>query len=219
MRTKRSTIVAAAVTAALAGGAGAALVLPAAAGAQTSTTTPGTTAQTRANRHADVLKGLVSGGTLTQAQADAVQKALDAARPAGGMGRGPGGKGGIGRMGNHLAAAATALGMTQTDLQTQLQAGKTLAQIAQTKGVAVQKVIDALVADEQSELAAAVKAGQLTQAQADQMKTNLTQRITDMVNGTRPSGGPGGMGMGHGGRGPGGMGRGMGQANGARGTA
>ena len=71
MRTK---IAAVAVTAALAGSAGAALVLPTAAGAQSSTTTPTTVttapgATAKANRHADVLKGLVSSGTLTQAQA------------------------------------------------------------------------------------------------------------------------------------------------------
>jgi len=31
----------------------------------------------------------------------------------------------------------------------------------------------------------------LTQAQADQMATNVTQRVTDQVNGVRPPGGPG----------------------------
>lgn len=191
-------LAAAAISATMLGGAGAALLFPVAAGAQTTTTTP---ASPRANRHAEVLKGLVTGGTLNQAQADAVQKALDAARPAKGMGRGPGGHG---HRGEHLAAAATALGMTQADLQTQLQSGKTLAQVATSKGVAVQKVIDALVADEQAELAAAVTAGRLTQAQADQMKTTITQRVTDMVNGTRPAGVPGpGRHGGQGGRGPG----------------
>lgn len=38
--------------------------------------------------------------------------------------------------------------------------------------------------DGQDELAAAVKAGTLTQAQADAQKAEVTQRATDQVNGT-----------------------------------
>ena len=54
--------------------------------------------------------------------------------------------------------------------------------MATAHGVAVQKVIDALVADGLSELQADVKAGRLTQAQADAMKSQVTQRATDQVN-------------------------------------
>ena len=49
-------------------------------------------------------------------------------------------------------------------------------------------MIDALVADGQSELDGAVKAGTMTQAQADQEKTELTQRATDQVNGNLQGG-------------------------------
>jgi hypothetical protein len=66
-----------------------------------------------------------------------------------------------------------------------------MAAIAKAHNVDVQKVIDALVADQQAEVAAAVKAGTITQAQADAMATNLAQRITDQVNGVAPSGGHG----------------------------
>src|SRR5205814_423303 len=41
---------------------------------------------------------------------------------------------------------------------------------------------DALVADGLSELQSDVKAGRLTQAQADAMKSQVTQRATDQVN-------------------------------------
>jgi hypothetical protein len=51
--------------------------------------------------------------------------------------------------------------------------------------------VTALVAAEKTELAAAVKAGKLTQAQADQVTSTLTQRFTDLVNGVRPDHGPG----------------------------
>jgi hypothetical protein len=104
-----------------------------------------------------------------------------------------------GGRGDDLDAAATYLGTTTSDLLTQLQAGKTLAQIA---GSRTSGLIATLVAQEKQEIADAVKAGRLTQAQADQVAPTLTQRFTDLVNGVRPAGGPGfGPGPGHGPRG------------------
>jgi hypothetical protein len=90
--------------------------------------------------------------------------------------------------GDDLAAAAAYLGTTTSDLLTQLQSGKTLAQIAGSK---TSGLIAALVAHEKQELQDAVTAGRLTQAQADQIAADLTQRFTDLVNGR---GGPGGFG-------------------------
>ena len=107
--------------------------------------------------------------------------------------------------------------MTETELQTQLKAGKSLAAIAKAKGVPLQTVIDAIVAQEKTELAAAVKAGRLTQAQADQMSKDVVARVTAEVNRVRGIGGPGGPGDWHGGPGHGGMGMpgGPGAANGS----
>jgi len=103
-----------------------------------------------------------------------------------------------------LSVAAKAIGISEADLQTALRSGQTIAQVAKAHNVDLQKVIAALVANEQDELAADVKAGRLTQAQADQMKATLTQRITDRVNGTCHGGpdgpshdGPGHDGPGH----------------------
>jgi hypothetical protein len=106
--------------------------------------------------------------------------------------------------GDELAAAATYLGIPQADLLTSLQSGKTLAQVAgATSGKTVAGLIDALVAAEKTELAAAVTAGEITQAQADQKTATLTAHVTAEVNGTRPARGPGGPGrFGH--HGPGG---------------
>ncbi len=100
---------------------------------------------------------------------------------------GPGGFGGLGP--NHEAVsdtsvAANAIGISESDLITALQGGQTMAQVAKAHNVDPQKVIDALVTDGLNELATAVKNGQLTQAQADSMKTDVTQRATDQVNGT-----------------------------------
>ena len=96
-----------------------------------------------------------------------------------------------------ITAAAKALGMTEADVTTALQGGQTLAQLAATKNVDVQTLIDAMVAAEKAEIQAKVDAGTITQAQADQQIADLTQHETDEVNGVM--GGPGG----HHGHGPG----------------
>jgi uncharacterized membrane protein len=90
-----------------------------------------------------------------------------------------------------LATAATALGMSQADLRTALQDGKTIAQVAKDKGVDVQKVIDAVVAAQSAQLDQAVTDGKLTPAQATARKADLKARVTALVNGERPAGGPG----------------------------
>lgn len=115
-----------------------------------------------------------------------------------GMGHGPRG-GFIGGNGpaEELAAAATALGITQDELVTALRSGKSIAAVATDEGVALQTVVDAIVAVEKSEIAAALSAGRITQAQADEMTANVTAHVTDMVNRV-PGDGPGGR---HGGPG------------------
>ena len=90
--------------------------------------------------------------------------------------RGPGGG---------LSAAATYLGVGETQLFTQLASGKTLAQIANaTSGKSASGLIDAMVAAEKSRLAAAVQAGYLTQAMATQIESGMQARVTQLVNGS-----------------------------------
>jgi hypothetical protein len=118
------------------------------------------------------LQTLVDDGTLTSSQLDAVVVALEAARPMGGghKGRGHGGQNHGGARGEKrqemLTAAADAIGITADELKTALQGGQTIAEVAEANGKSVQSVIDALVA---------------------QATTDLTERITDMVNGVRPA--------------------------------
>jgi hypothetical protein len=150
---------------------------------------------------------LVKDGTLTQAQADAVTKALDAARPTGGFGGGPGGRGALGGQG--LAIAAKTIGITVDQLRTAIQSGQTVAQVATSKGVTAQAVIDALVADLKTHEAAEVTAGNETQAQSDAEITAVTARITGFVNTTQAAPVFGGPGMG----GPMGDHRGPGRGN------
>lgn len=100
-----------------------------------------------------------------------------------------------------VAVAATALGMTEAELRTELDAGKSIAQVAESKNVDVQVVIDALVAKQQEHIAEHVAEGKLTQSEADEKLADLETRVTEMVNATPfpMKGGPGGKG-GHGGK-------------------
>ena len=91
------------------------------------------------------------------------------------------------------SVVATAIGISVADLDAALAKGQTVAAIAKAHNVDPQKVIDALVTDGLNELAAEVKAGTITQAQADAQKAAVTQRATDQVNGTF-AGAPGGPG-------------------------
>ncbi len=200
MNKMKKSLVAAGLTAGLLGGGAAGAILGSAgvSGAQDATTTTvvqddsGTAAERQGPEahFAEALKPLVDAGTITQAQADAVVKALaDAGPPEGGRG-GPGGEHGR-RGGPGLDAAATALGVTAEDLRTALQDGQTIAQVAESKGVSVQTVIDAMVGELKTHLAEEVASGEHTQEEADQKLADATERITDMVNNGMPERGAG----------------------------
>jgi hypothetical protein len=75
-------------------------------------------------------------------------------------------------------AAATTLGITTDQLQSDLKAGKPLADLAQARGVAVQQVEVAMLAAGQAQTNAAVRRGDLTQAQADALNLGLTAKLT-----------------------------------------
>jgi len=175
----RNLITAGAVAGALLlGGAGAALILPSLAAAADPSAAPA------ASPSASGVPGSNPGD-------------------AGGHRGGPGGGhgmfgGGPNEAVSDASVVAKAIGITEADLDTALQGGTSVADVAKAHNVAAQTVIDALVADGRTEIPAAVTAGTMTQAQADSELANLTQRVTDQVNGTFTGrGGPGG-GHGHG---------------------
>jgi hypothetical protein len=147
----------------------------------------GTATDPKADWAKAALDQLVAKGTITQAQADEILAALQAARPA----HGPGGKGGRGHGFGNLAAAASALNMTVDELRTALEGGKSLADVAKEKGVDVSKIVDALVAQLKAHLDEEVASGKHTQAEADQMLADARSGIEAFVNGTAPAGGPG----------------------------
>ena len=87
-----------------------------------------------------------------------------------------------------LDAAAGYIGVTEAQLRTQLENGKSLAQVAKDHGKSADGLVAALVADAKQKLDNAVSAKRITQAQADEMLTRLTQRIGDLVNSTGGAG-------------------------------
>ena len=134
----------------------------------------------------------VTAGRLTQAEADAIKQRLESGDvPLVGIGMGFGDHHdgpGHGGPGHDLAAASTYLGVSEATVRSELDGGKTLAQIATANGKTVDGLVTALVAAEKSELDAAVTSGKITQTQEAAMLVNSKQHITDEVNGKRPSG-------------------------------
>lgn len=96
-------------------------------------------------------------------------------------------------------AVAKALGMTLDELNAQLRAGKTIAQIAQDKKIDLTKLHDDVQAAHKALIQQAVKDGKLTQAQADAMlqRMDTMDKYFDANGGTCP-GLAGGAGVGRG---------------------
>ena len=125
------------------------------------------------------LTELVTAGTITQTQADAITKKFaekravkDADRAANQASRDA----------NRTAVEAlisSTIGVDNATIKTRLAAGESLATIAGSKKDAL---IAALVALETTQINADVAAGKLTAAQATTLKANLTTHITEHVN-------------------------------------
>jgi polyhydroxyalkanoate synthesis regulator phasin len=85
-----------------------------------------------------------------------------------------------------LDAAASYLGMTEDALRSELESGKTLAQVAREKGKSVDGLVQALYDDAKKHLDDAVRAGKLTQSEENTILSDVKQHIADLVNGVRP---------------------------------
>ncbi|PYR87552.1 MAG: hypothetical protein DMF84_31355, partial [Acidobacteria bacterium] len=70
-----------------------------------------------------------------------------------------------------------------TQLDSKLDSGTTLAQVAKDQGKSVDGLIAAMKADLKQKLDQAVSAGRVTQAQETQILKDADQRITNLVNG------------------------------------
>ena len=130
----------------------------------------------------------MAAGRITKDEADAMKAAINSGKlPIGIPGAGPGFHHGFGFRGDILDAAATYLGLTEDQLRTQLESGKSLADVAKAQNKSVDGLKQAIVAAFQSKLDQAVKDGRLTSDQRDQMLADFKAHIDDLVNGTPPA--------------------------------
>jgi hypothetical protein len=144
----------------------------------------------------DQIEAQVTAGTLTKAEATAIEARLATSNAplfALGGGHGGPGHGGHGRGGGPISfdAAATYIGISASDLRTQLAAGKSLGAIATANGKTVDGLKAALTTAAKSDLDTAVTAGKLTQAQEDQILATLPSRLDEEINEVH-AGAPGG---------------------------
>lgn len=138
-----------------------------------------------------VLSDLVSKGTITQSQADAITKAQSEIKA--GM------KSAMQANRSELDSVITStLGISLESLVTRLRAGETLSTIAGDKKPAL---ITALSAQINKQIDAALASGKISAQQATAQKEKTTERVTNMVNNDRGIGGkanrPGAFGKGY----------------------
>ena len=136
----------------------------------------------------------VKDGRLTKEQGDAMKRRItSAAFPlfiGPGFERGGPPLRGFGHhWGRHLEAAASFLGLSESELRAALRSGKSLAQIAKEQGKSVDKLVDALVTSATKRLDESVADGRLTNADRDKIVAGLKEQTTAIVNRTaRPDG-------------------------------
>jgi len=127
-----------------------------------------------------VLQEGVAAGQITQEQADRIQERLDDQGKMGRMGKGHK----AGSTSLLMTVAAEKLGMTEADLKVELQAGKSIADVAGEKGVNTLVISDAYLTALKAELDAQVADGSLTQAKADARLAAKTEALPDRLTGS-----------------------------------
>jgi hypothetical protein len=102
-----------------------------------------------------------------------------------------------GMMGSMNEVISKELGLTTEEFQAASLEGKTIAEMAEEKGITVKELVKAVVESRKSELNQLVKDGKLTQEQMDNMLKNMETRMEQSFeqNNTGPMNGRG-MGMG-----------------------
>ena len=129
-------------------------------------------------RMSSILSGLVSNGTITQSQADAIVKASEGVKAASKAVRDA----------NRTAldsVITSTLGISLDTVVSRLKAGETLSTIAGDKKSAL---ITALVAEINKQIDTALAAGKITANQATAQKGKSVERVTNMVNNVREFG-------------------------------
>ena len=126
----------------------------------------------------NLLSTLVTNGTITQSQADAITKTATDLR----------GAAKVLKQANRAsldAVVTSTLGISLDAVNTRMKAGESLAQIAGAKKDAL---IAALSTEVNKQIDSAVTAGKVTAAQATAQKAKTTERVTNMVNNVKYKG-------------------------------
>jgi hypothetical protein len=140
----------------------------------------------------DQVDAQLAAGKITKAQADALKARIQAGDVPflGGPG-GPGGPGmrfGLGfglpaKLGAQVQAAASYLGLSESDLRSKLNAGQSLADIAKAQGKSTDGLKQALVAAAKASLDKAVADKRITDAQRTEALNEINQHLDDLING------------------------------------
>jgi hypothetical protein len=136
----------------------------------------------------------LAAGRITQEQANRLNQRIDQANglgafhPRPGVKPGPKGKPAAGvKAPVGGAELATFLGVQPPELRQALASGKSLAAFAQEKGKSRDDLKAFLTTQHRTQLSAAVTAGRITQAQADQRLTQFTSQLDRLIDRSAPA--------------------------------
>ena len=139
----------------------------------------------------EMLDEAVANGRLTQEQADRMREKINESDYGlFGFGRGFGDRLCHRAAGHVLGTAAEVLDMPKEDLAQQLKDGKSLAEVAEAKGMSVEDFKSALLDKEKAKLDTLVSEDKLTQAQADKIYEKFQENIDTIVNAVPGADGP-----------------------------
>ncbi|MEY2458407.1 MAG: hypothetical protein QOG30_237 [Acidimicrobiaceae bacterium] len=136
-----------------------------------------------------VLDKLVTDGTITQAQEDAIIQAMKD-EVAGSQPSNAGPRGGGARLRvleGMLQVSADTIHVSVDDLKAALKSGQSVADVANAHSVNPSDVITAIVNAGTTKIDQAVTDGKLTQERADKLKSKLPELADKFVNHTKPA--------------------------------
>jgi hypothetical protein len=136
----------------------------------------------------DQVDAALKEGKITKAQADELKARIESgefppfAGPLFSPRFGHFHRGGPPLFGEKLSAAADYLGLSEAELRTKLNTGRTLADIAKARGKSVDGLKQAVLDEAEKNLDQLVDDGELTRAEADEMLARLKSHIDDLVD-------------------------------------
>jgi hypothetical protein len=143
--------------------------------------------------HLDLIDEALADGKITEERADEMRERVENGDPVfPGFPSGPGGPRHhirFGPLGPLLDSAKDVLGLEDGDIMDAYADGKSLADLAEEKGISVEDLKSQLLDAAKADLDEKVADGDITQEQADNILERLTNNIDDIINHTPPAGG------------------------------